>query len=84
MLEADNTWFTLLTMNVQQVHFDAAYAAKSEWKKQLVNSAFTLALLTGMSVRTVDAPFPDDRYTAGPRAFRGPAPPGLPSRRCGR
>jgi itaconyl-CoA hydratase len=55
ILEADNTWFTLLTMNVQQVHFDAEYAAKSEWKKPLVNSAFTLALLTGMSVRTVSA-----------------------------
>jgi itaconyl-CoA hydratase len=55
ILEADNTWFTLLTMNVQQVHFDAEYAAKTEWKKPLVNSAFTLALLTGMSVRTVSA-----------------------------
>src|SRR5215472_17133925 len=55
ILEADNTWFTLLTMNVQQVHFDAEYAAKSEWKKPLVNSAFTLALLTGMRVRTVSA-----------------------------
>jgi itaconyl-CoA hydratase len=55
VLEADNTWFTLLTMNVQQVHFDAEYAAKSEWKRPLVNSAFTLAVLTGMSVRTVSA-----------------------------
>src|SRR5215831_16213068 len=55
ILEADNIWVTLLTMNVQQVHFDAEYAAKSEWKKPLVNSAFTLALLTGMSVRTVSA-----------------------------
>ena len=55
IMEADNTWFTLLTMNVQQVHFDAAYAAKSEWKKPLVNSALTLAILTGMSVRTVSA-----------------------------
>ena len=55
VLEVDNTWFTLLTMNVQQVHFDAAYAAKTEWKKMLVDSTFTLALLTGMSVRTVSA-----------------------------
>ena len=55
VLEADNTWFTLLTMNVQQVHFDAEYAAKTEWKRPLVNSALTLALLTGMSVRTVSA-----------------------------
>ncbi|MGB2667518.1 MAG: MaoC/PaaZ C-terminal domain-containing protein, partial [Candidatus Acidiferrum sp.] len=46
---------TLLTMNVQPVHFDAAYAAKTEWKKMLVDSTLTLALLTGMSVRTVSA-----------------------------
>ena len=55
VLDVDNTWFTLLTMNIQQVHFDAAYAAKTEWKKPLVDSTFTLALLTGMSVRTVSA-----------------------------
>src|ERR1700733_2091898 len=55
VLDVDNTWLTLLTLNVQQVHFDAAYAAKTEWKKLLVDSTFTLALLTGMSVRTVSA-----------------------------
>src|SRR5258707_4061710 len=53
--DVDNIWMTLLTMNVQQVHFDAAYAAKTEWKQMLVDSTFTLALLTGMSVRTVSA-----------------------------
>jgi len=53
--DVDNIWMTLLTMNVQQVHFDAAYAAQTEWKKLLVDSTFTLALLTGMSVRTVSA-----------------------------
>ena len=55
VLDVDNVYFTLLTMNTQQVHFDAAYAAKTEWKKLLVDSTFTLALLTGMSVRTVSA-----------------------------
>ncbi len=55
ILDADNIWFTLLTLNVQQVHFDAAYAARTEWKKMLVDSTFTLALLTGMSVRSVSA-----------------------------
>ena len=55
VLDVDNTYFTLLTLNVQQVHFDAAYAAHTEWKKMLVDSTFTLALLTGMSVRTVSA-----------------------------
>ncbi len=53
--DVDNIWMTLLTMNVQPVHFDAAYAARTEWKKMLVDSTFTLALLTGMSVRTVSA-----------------------------
>ena len=55
ILDVDNTWFTLLTMNTQELHFDRAYAAKTEWKKPLVDSTFTLALLTGMSVRTVSA-----------------------------
>ena len=55
ILEVDNTWFTLLTLNVQELHFDSAYAARTEWKKPLVDSTFTLALLTGMSVRTVSA-----------------------------
>src|SRR5207342_461832 len=39
---ADNTWFTLLTMNQHPIHFDEAYAARSEFRKPLVNSAFTL------------------------------------------
>src|SRR5580698_801716 len=55
ILDVDNTWFTLLTMNIQELHFDAAYAEKTEWKKPLVDSTLTLALLTGMSVRTVSA-----------------------------
>ena len=55
ILDTDNYWFTLLTMNTQQIHFDAAYAAQTEWRKPLVDSTFTLALLTGMSVRTVSA-----------------------------
>jgi itaconyl-CoA hydratase len=55
ILDVDNTYFTLLTLNVQELHFDAAYAARTEWKKPLVDSTFTLALLTGMSVRTVSA-----------------------------
>jgi itaconyl-CoA hydratase len=55
VLEVDNTYFTLLTLNVQPVHFDAAYASKTEWRKMLVDSTFTLALLTGMSVRSVSA-----------------------------
>jgi itaconyl-CoA hydratase len=48
--EVDNTWFTLLTMNQHPVHFDAEYAKHTEFKKPLVNSAFTISLVTGMSV----------------------------------
>lgn len=51
--EADNTWFTLLTMNQHPLHFDAAYTAKTEFGKPLVNSALTLAIVTGMSVSDV-------------------------------
>ena len=50
VLEADNTWFTLLTMNTNPIHFDTAYAAETEFKRPLVNSAFTLALVLGQSV----------------------------------
>ena len=48
--EADNSWFTLLTMNQHPLHFDMAYAEKSEFGKPLVNSCLTLAIVTGMSV----------------------------------
>lgn len=48
--EADNTWFTLLTMNAHPAHFDHAYAEHTEFGKPLVNSALTLAVVSGMSV----------------------------------
>jgi len=46
----DNTWFTLLTCNTNAIHFDHHYAAGTEFGRPLVNSAFTLALVTGLSV----------------------------------
>ena len=48
--QADNIWFTCLTMNTNPIHFDAEYAKKTEFKRPLVNSCFTLALVTGQSV----------------------------------
>ena len=48
--EADNTWFTLLTMNQHPLHFDREYAAKSEFGRPLVNSCLTLSMVAGMSV----------------------------------
>jgi acyl dehydratase len=51
--EADNVWFTLLTMNTHPLHFDQAYAAGTEFRRPLVNSCLTLAIVTGMSVSDV-------------------------------
>ena len=51
--QADNIWFTLLTVNNNPIHFDAAYAARTEWGRPLVDSTFTLALVTGLSVNDV-------------------------------
>lgn len=51
--EADNTWFTLLTMNTHPVHFDFEFAAKTEFKKPLVCSTLTVAIMTGQSVSDV-------------------------------
>src|ERR1700693_2890182 len=50
---ADNIWFTLLTQNTAPIHFDHQYAAQTEFGKPLVNSALTLALVTGQSVSDV-------------------------------
>lgn len=53
ILSADNSWFTQLTLNTNPVHFDHYYAAQTPFGRPLVNSAFTLALVTGMSVPDV-------------------------------
>jgi acyl dehydratase len=50
---ADNTWFTLVTVNTNPIHFDAHYSAQTEFGRPLVNSTFTLALVTGLSVADV-------------------------------
>jgi itaconyl-CoA hydratase len=51
--ETDNVWFTLLTMNTHPLHFDNAYAEKSEFRKPLVNSCLTLSMVVGMSVSDI-------------------------------
>jgi len=53
VIAADNIWFTLLTQNTNPIHFDAAYSAQTEYGKPLVDSTFTLALVTGQSVSDV-------------------------------
>lgn len=49
----DNQWFTHVTLNTNPIHFDAHYASQTEFGRPLVNSCFTLALVTGMSVADV-------------------------------
>lgn len=51
--ETDNSWFTLLTQNTAPLHFDRHYAAQTEFGRPLVNSCFTLALVTGQSVADI-------------------------------
>lgn len=51
--EYDNHLFTLLTLNTHPMHFDAEFAKASEFKRNLVVSPYTLALLIGMSVTDV-------------------------------
>ncbi len=53
VLDVDNTYITLLTMNSSQLHFDRSYTAHTEFKRPLMNSLVTLAIVTGMSVHTV-------------------------------
>ena len=48
--EMDNVLFSALTMNVQPLHLDAEFAAKSEFGQRIVNSIFTLGLMIGISV----------------------------------
>ena len=49
----DNAWLTLLTQNTAPLHFDTHYAAQTEFGKPLVDSTFTLALVTGQSVTDI-------------------------------
>jgi acyl dehydratase len=48
--EADNTLFSVMTMNPQALHIDAHRAAATEFGERLVNSLFTLGLLIGITV----------------------------------
>ncbi|MDZ7840135.1 MAG: MaoC family dehydratase [Gammaproteobacteria bacterium] len=49
----DNMWFSLLTQNTAPIHFDHHYSAQTEFGRPLVDSTFTVALVTGQSVTDV-------------------------------
>ncbi|GGF53086.1 monoamine oxidase [Marmoricola endophyticus] len=51
--EADNTWFTLLTMNTNQMHFNTTYAERSEFARPIVVSTLTVAIAVGQSVTDI-------------------------------
>jgi itaconyl-CoA hydratase len=53
LTEADNTWFTLLTSNTNQIHSNSDFARRTEFGKCLINSTLTLAIVTGMGVADV-------------------------------
>ncbi|UCI31963.1 MaoC family dehydratase [Mesorhizobium sp. B4-1-4] len=49
--EADNTMFSLMSMNPQPLHVDAHFASSTEWGQRLFNSMFTLSIMVGLSVQ---------------------------------
>ena len=49
--EADNVWFSALTHNPALLHLDEEYCrTETEFGQRIVNSAFTLGLMVGISV----------------------------------
>jgi acyl dehydratase len=48
--EADNTWFSAMTMNPQPLHMDEEFSKDSPFRARIMNSIFTLGLITGMTV----------------------------------
>lgn len=48
--DTDNTWFTLLTLNTNQAHFNRHFAQSTPFGRVIVNSGFTVALVLGLSV----------------------------------
>ncbi len=68
--EADNIWFTLLTLNSNPIHFDKVFAAKTEFQRPLVNSTLTLAIVTGLSVSDLS----QNAVNLGWEQVRMPAP----------
>ncbi len=51
--DADNIWFSTLTLNNNPLHIDYAFMRQTEFGRPLVNSTFTLALVTGLSVEDI-------------------------------
>ena len=48
--ETDDVWLTNVTMNLNPMHFNEAYAAETEFGERLVNGLIVIATAVGMSV----------------------------------
>lgn len=76
--DTDNTWFTLLTMNTNEAHFNAEVGKASEFGKPVVVSALTIAI--GQSVTdTTRTPSRISEWTSWRSPIRW-----TPGTRCGR
>ncbi len=51
--EADDTWFSLMTMNQNPLHIDEHYASQTQHGRRLVNGILVFAIAVGMSVPDV-------------------------------
>jgi len=49
----DDTWFTLMTMNTNPLHFDDHFASQSQYGRCLVNGTLVFAITVGMTVREI-------------------------------
>jgi acyl dehydratase len=53
LTQVDNTWFTLLTMNTNEFHFNADFASATAHGREIVSSGLTLAIVLGLSVSDI-------------------------------
>lgn len=51
--EADDTWFSLLTMNQNPLHIDAHYASQTQHGQRLVVGTLVFSIVVGMSVADI-------------------------------
>lgn len=53
--EADNTLFSMMTMNLQPLHTNEDFASKTQFGKRLVNGIFTMGVVVGITVNDITA-----------------------------
>lgn len=49
ILKTDDFWFTNVTLNTNQIHFNEDYGSRTNYKQPLVNSCFTFNLVQGLT-----------------------------------